>query len=335
VTWGGNDGFTVIEQAILENYLRYSFDWDNITTTGKQIDRFKDFLIQHGVNWEGDLQFTKIDNAIFVTSTLNSLSVDDESSGATRQIYDKRSYVFVKNQKVNSMQIELDDNSRKAILSIDGNEVYEFIVKQENHKLKVYPNEEISLQSVMAVYRNLRENYEFILRYDEAGKFFIKEMELKRKCKTVYSKITHDFLTKENKWFTKYFSLTGLYHLFSNYGESIVRPTIIGAITVRLSTLFWFMQSRPTLEPHFFVNSSNSLLYNSTSNFVYLNQAGNFSHWLTGFQRSLADFLPLLSLPGDIKVGVMDYTIKIVGGALTFGLLIIALRRKFERKYTR
>jgi hypothetical protein len=33
----------------------------------------------------------------------------------------------------------------------------------------------------MAVYRNLRENYEFRLRYDEAGKFFIREMELKRK----------------------------------------------------------------------------------------------------------------------------------------------------------
>jgi hypothetical protein len=110
---------------------------------------------------------------------------------------------------------------------------------------------------------------------------------------------------------------------------------MIGAITIGLSTLFWLMQSKPTLEPHFFVNSSNSLVYNSTSHFVYLNQAANSTHWLTAFQRSLADFLPLLSLPGDIKVGVIDYTIKIVGGALTFGLLLIAFRRKFERKYTR
>jgi hypothetical protein len=79
----------------------------------------------------------------------------------------------------------------------------------------------------------------------------------------------------------------------------------------------------------------NSSLYNSTSHFVYLNQAVNLTHWLTAFQRNLADFLPLLSLPGDIKVGVIDYVIKIVGGALTFGLLLIAFRRKFERKYTR
>jgi hypothetical protein len=40
---------------------------------------------------------------------------------------------------------------------------------------------DVSLGSIMAVYRNLRENYEFRLRYDEAGKFFIREMELKRK----------------------------------------------------------------------------------------------------------------------------------------------------------
>jgi hypothetical protein len=37
----------------------------------------------------------------------------------------------------------------------------------------------------------------------------------------------------------------------------------------------------------------------------------------------------------EMKVGIIDYIIKMVGRALTFGLLAIALRRKFERKYTR
>src|SRR5919202_3041237 len=90
---------------------------------------------------------------------------------------------------------------------------------------------------------------------------------------------------KKNNWFRRHFSLTGLYYHFSDYGESIVKPTMIGAITVLLSTLFWLMQSKPTLEPHFFVNSSN-FIYNSTSHFVYLNQAGNFTHWVASFQRS-------------------------------------------------
>jgi hypothetical protein len=50
------------------------------------------------------------------------------------------------------------------------------------------------------------------------------------------------------------------------------------------------------------------------------------------FERSLADFLPL-HRPN--KAGVIDFIVKIVGGTLTFVLLGVALRRKFERKYTR
>jgi hypothetical protein len=46
-------------------------------------------------------------------------------------------------------------------------------------------------------------------------------------------------------------------------------------------------------------------------------------------------FLPLLSLGGDVKVGLIGYIFKIVGGAVTIGLIAIALRRRFERKYTR
>jgi hypothetical protein len=173
----------------------------------------------------------------------------------------------------------------------------EWIEQQSEQKEK--GNESVSLDLVLYVYRRLRENYEFKLKFD-AGKFFIKEMELKRNYRTIHSKDNpYSNVIKKNNWFRRHFSLTGLYYHFSDYGESIVKPTIIGAITVALSTFFWLMQSKPILEPHFFVNSS---LYNSTSHFVYLNQAGNFTHWLTAFQRSVADFLPLLSLPGDIKV---------------------------------
>jgi hypothetical protein len=107
-------------------------------------------------------------------------------------------------------------------------------------------------------------------------------------------------IRKNHPLIAHFFSLTALYHLFSNYGESIIRPTIIGAVTVGLSTLFWLMQSEPTLEPHFFINST---LYNSTSHFVYLNQTGNMTQWLVAFQRSFGDFLPVLSLPSDIKIG--------------------------------
>jgi hypothetical protein len=90
------------------------------------------------------------------------------------------------------------------------------------------------------------------------------------------------------------------------------------------------MQSNPILEPHFDPNLETA----ATSTFVGIREFGNGTQWLKAFERSFADFLPLLPA-GDFKVGIIDYIIKIVGGALTFGLLLIALRRKFERKYTR
>lgn len=182
---------------------------------------------------------------------------------------------------------------------------------------------DVSLGSIMAVYRNLRENYEFRLRYDEAGKFFIREMELKRKYREIPSNDgSSSVVVKSNGWLRRNLSLTGIYYHLSRYGEDLLRPALIGAVAVFLSILFWLIQANPTHEPLF-------------SHVVGFTQAGNGTHWLKAFERSFADFLPLLSLGSDTKVGIIDYIIKIVGGVLTFGLLAIALRRKFERKYTR
>jgi hypothetical protein len=51
------------------------------------------------------------------------------------------------------------------------------------------------------------------------------------------------------------------------------------------------------------------------------------------FERGLTNFLPSLSFGTELNVGLLDVAFKIVGGAVTFGLIIIALRRKFERKF--
>jgi hypothetical protein len=49
----------------------------------------------------------------------------------------------------------------------------------------------------------------------------------------------------------------------------------------------------------------------------------------------MGDFVSLLTLPSEVKIGLLDFVIKIIRGAVTFGLIAIALRRRFERKYTR
>jgi hypothetical protein len=69
--------------------------------------------------------------------------------------------------------------------------------------------ENVSLGSVMSVYRNLRENYEFRLRYDEAGKFFTREMELKRKYREEFDPYSKTSQIKKNGFFRRnFFSLT-------------------------------------------------------------------------------------------------------------------------------
>jgi hypothetical protein len=213
----------------------------------------------------------------------------------------------------------------------------------------------IHLGGVLSVYRNLRENYEFRRRYDEAGKFFIREMELKRKYREVKSKGSPEYELKKNCWFRRnIFSLTGWYHLLSDYGESLWRPTVAGTIIVFLATLFFVCQTNPTLVPTLsfyptttntdinnqFTNTTNahnnitSIASTTTSSFIGIAQFGNYTHWLKASERGIGDFLPLLSMPSDIKIGLSDYFIKIVGGAVVFGLIAIALRRRFERKYT-
>lgn len=49
---------------------------------------------------------------------------------------------------------------------------------------------------------------------------------------------------------------------------------------------------------------------------------------LKSFERSFAGFILLLSMGSEIKVGIIDYIIKIVGGALTFSLLDISNFKK-------
>ena len=194
-----------------------------------------------------------------------------------------------------------------------------FTVIEEKWLEQSHPD--ISLGSVMAVYRNLRENYEYRLRYDEAGKFFIKEMELKRKYREVLSE-DGSSRVKPNCWFRKNLSLTSLYYHLSQYGENLLRPTLIGIAIIAGSTLFWLMQSNPYAEP-------------SLSHVTSFSQVANHTQWQKAFERSFADFLPLLPPGSKIQVGLSDYVVKILGGALTFGFIAIALRRKFERKYTR
>jgi uncharacterized protein YjbI with pentapeptide repeats len=239
--------------------------------------------------------------------------------------------------------------------------VDERLLEKEIKEKDGHTTKDFNSGSIKAVYRNLRENYEYRMRFDEAGQFFIREMELKRMYREVPSKEEENSLEiKQNNWFKRnLFSLTGWYYHLSRYGESLWRPTLAGLVIVILSTLFWSTQNnillQPTLNATIVINDANSnyttstmntngslnnnevvdanKLVNKTANyFIGFQKAEDPSQWLKAFERSLADFLPLLPT-GDFKMGIIDFVIKIIGGAVTFALIAVALRRRFERRY--
>jgi hypothetical protein len=155
------------------------------------------------------------------------------------------------------------------------------------------------------------------MRYGEAGEFFIREMEMNR----IYRQETkngHSQIRRNNR-VTRNLSLTGLYYNLSKYGQSFSRPTLFGIGIVLFSTFLWSIQP----------NSAGEFLVYNTN----ISQVVNSSNLEVAFGRSLTNFLPSLSFGTPLNVGLLDVAFKIVGGAVTFGLIIIALRRKFERKF--
>jgi hypothetical protein len=91
--------------------------------------------------------------------------------------------------------------------------VDERLLEEEINKEKGgHTTKDFNLGSIKAVYRELRENYEYRMRYDEAGQFFIREMELKRKYREVVSSNEEEnsLEIKQNNWIIRnLFSLTG------------------------------------------------------------------------------------------------------------------------------
>jgi hypothetical protein len=205
----------------------------------------------------------------------------------------------------NGFRFELNNESKAILTSTSDDDFYTFMVtkrtrdKAMKHYVSLY--EEVSLSDLKAIYRNLRENYEFRLRYDEAGEFFIREMELKRN----YRQITQDSAIIRNSWLRRNLSVTGFYRLL-NYGESWVGPAILSGLILGISTLILLMQ----------YTHSPAVTYKYVSSIGY------------AFQNSTTAFLQLK----NEHLFLSDYIIKALG-IVSLGLFALPLRRKFERKF--
>jgi hypothetical protein len=89
-------------------------------------------------------------------------------------------------------------------------------------------DEDLTLDNVLAVYRALRENYDYYLRYDESGKFFVNEMRLKKRFSNPVEKI-----------------IMSAYELLCLYGESYTRTIIWILATISLFALARLYMNAP------------------------------------------------------------------------------------------
>ena len=173
---------------------------------------------------------------------------------------------------------------------------------------------DLTLENVLSVYRYLRENYDYFLKYEESGKFFVGEMEIKRQSFRIvkreflanrgsHLKMVHVRMERALHWF-----VYSVYKLLALYGESYLRPLLFMMLTV---LIFSFVKA--------------CLTY-SISN---LGELGNFMYSVflgDSFWYSLRVFFQLIS-PSEPY-----FIFERLFALLILSCLYIALRRKLERR---
>lgn len=168
---------------------------------------------------------------------------------------------------------------------------------------------EVPYEVVATVYRRLRQNLESKMRYTEAGRFFIAEMNVKRKNVKTKNRLL--------KWLrTNIFSALAWYKHFSNYGESYTRILTWIMATPFLMALIeiLFKTPPPTMTTPVNIQiTTENLIQSLTVYSQYLKR-----HTYAFFQlRTETTF--------ELATRILSL--------LLMGQLYVALRRQFERKY--
>ena len=158
----------------------------------------------------------------------------------------------------------------------------------------------ITLDNVLSVYRRLRENYDYNLKYIESGRFFVSEMEVKRLYREVGAEVVY------NNWFRRNLSITNVYKLLCLYGENHIWPIVWALVVVLTSTVLRLLLL------HLEFGSLDMLLDVNTI--------------LKAVEDSIRAFFQMGGVTGiDLAERLLSIPI--------LGVLILSLRRKFERRF--
>jgi uncharacterized protein YjbI with pentapeptide repeats len=190
VVWREDESnkFIIRDEIDLIECINPIFTWEKVPSDPKHEKNLRCFLKKRlRLNWV--TQDSRIEKSNHVAITITSSKTNDDS------------------------KIAIVLREKTALISLDNNN-NKFAVKRKNNEINIYSYVGFRLNAVLAIYRNLRENYEYRLRYEEAAEFFVREMELKRKYKEKY---TGDIYEVQGKHpLSKAFSLLGIYQWLSN-----------------------------------------------------------------------------------------------------------------------
>lgn len=154
-------------------------------------------------------------------------------------------------------------------------------IKNRIKNLYDYELKDLTLDNVLTVYRNLRENYDYYMKYEESGNFFLNEMRLKRKT---LPKLSGEKI------------VMSLYKTLALYGESYIRP-ILALIAIMMTSFFIRLYAHQ-FDPN--------VIFDELLKSIDLFGPGSVSGSIDIIERLTA--IPIL------------------------GMLIVALRRKLERR---
>jgi hypothetical protein len=127
-----------------------------------------------------------------------------------------------------------------------GEDADEELKALENHRIKlIHELENLTLDNVLSVIRMLRDNFDHCMKYEESGKLFVKEMDLKRDylLKGGEKRKLTDKISGYVEWLAY-----SLYRIMGLYGESIARPIFWVLVTIIMFGIFRGLFSPPLMK---------------------------------------------------------------------------------------
>ena len=176
-------------------------------------------------------------------------------------------------------------------------------------KREKIPDVFISLESIKNIYRDLRDSFDYTLRYETSGEFHVRDLELKRKFKEKQEE--YRIITSSKHFLWKHLSIYWIYNMLAQYGQSYHRPIYFAILIITIATGYFVLNGIELAEKEQIEYSIKDII-------------------LESFTRSVAAIIPFDILDKGIEYSDKVLRVILLPVSATF---FISLKRRMERKF--